>query len=208
MFACKSRFGPATRSLIVLDRQTAHPDILLALASPIARPSILRGCKRHHATIASISKGHHLRALREALQSKQELPLNKSKRGGPGKVTIRDARAREINKHHLDIEEDDDGSSLRWSSKVEKSLQIELKWTGGDALKLAQSVLDRLKGRDPQRALELVRASEKMIIAGIHKGVDSVVSWNHIMDYYMSQNSTGDAFRVFNEVRRFRPLLG
>jgi hypothetical protein len=83
---------------------------------------------------------------------------------------------------------------------VDKSLQMELRWTGGDSLKLAKSVLEKLKAGEPLRALEMVRASEKMPGADEQKGVDSVVSWNHVMDYYMSKGATEDAFKAFNEV--------
>ena len=89
---------------------------------------------------------------------------------------------------------------------MDASLQTDLNWTGGDALKLAKSVLNKLKAELPERALELVRASEKMLVGEGRKGVDSVVSWNHIMDYHMSKGLTRSAFKVFNEVRRPRPL--
>ena len=182
MFAYNARLRPAIRSRILLDQQTAHQSVLLPFATQTSLPTTLCGCDRNHATIASISKGHHLRLLSAAFRSTEKLPMNKTGNKGGGNVTLRNARAKEVNRHHLDIRKDDDASSLLWNSKVDKSLQTELKWTGGDALKLAQSVLDKLKMRDPQRALELVRASEKIIVAGVHKGVDSVVSWNHIMD--------------------------
>jgi hypothetical protein len=113
-------------------------------------------------------------------------------------------RAKENNKHHLNITKDDDihKTLSRYSRDV--GLRTELSWTGGDALKLAQSVLDRLKAGDPSKALELVRLSEKLPGAEGKKGVDSIVSWNHIMDYFMVQNSTWEAFKTFNEVSAAR----
>ena len=126
---------------------------------------------------------------------------------GPPAVSRRNARARDANKHHLDIRTEDDTTRLLAKYTSDVGLQTALKWTGGDALKLAKSVLDKLKIGDPQKALEMVRLSEKLPGADGEKGVDSVVSWNHIMDFYMCKGSTREAFRVFNEVsvawRRF-----
>lgn len=120
------------------------------------------------------------------------------------KISRRDDRAREANKHLLDIRKDGDTGDSLSKYTADKSLRTELRWTGGDALKLAKSVLDKLMAEDPQRALEMVRLSEKIPGAEGKKGVGSVVSWNHIMDYYMSKSSTREAFKVFNEVSAIR----
>ena len=118
---------------------------------------------------------------------------------GPGPLSLRNLRAKETNKHHLDIRQPDDTTKVLSKYTSDIGLQTELKWTGGDALKLAKSVLDKLKAGDPSKALEMLRLSEKMPGADGSKGVDSVVSWNHVMDYYMSKSLTREAFRVFNE---------
>jgi len=109
-------------------------------------------------------------------------------------------RARENNKHHLTITKDDDIHKALSRYSRDAGLRTELSWTGGDALKLAKSVLDRLKAGDPVKALELVRLSEKLPGADGKTGVDSIVSWNHIMDYFMVMHSTWEAFKTFNEV--------
>jgi hypothetical protein len=42
--------------------------------------------KRHHSTVQSLRKGHHLRVLRETLESKKPIPLNRTtlRRGRSG----------------------------------------------------------------------------------------------------------------------------
>lgn len=62
-----------------------------------------------------------------------------------------------------------------------------------DPLKLASTVLGRLRLGDVQGALELVRASDR-------EKVENVVSWNHIMDYAMSVQDVKGALKVYNEV--------
>ncbi|ERF69516.1 hypothetical protein EPUS_01845 [Endocarpon pusillum Z07020] len=192
MLTCHSCLRRSIRSLVILDLQSAHPDVLLP--SPTTTSST-----RNHATIASIQKGHHLKLLRQAFR-KKETPMSRSERiRGPGPVSLRNLRAKEFNKHHLDIRKPDDTTKVLSKYTSDTGLQTELKWTGGDALKLAQAVLDKLKAGIPLQALEMVRLSEKIPGADGSKGVDSVVSWNHIMDYYMSKSLTREAFKVFNE---------
>jgi pentatricopeptide repeat protein len=123
---------------------------------------------------------------------------------GPSVVSRRNMRAREVNRHHLDVEKQNDGRNLLSKYTSDQGLQTELNWTGGDALKLATSVLNKLRAYDPLGALEMVRLSEKLPGAEGKKGVESVVSWNHIMDYYMSKSLTREAFKVFNEVSAAR----
>lgn len=178
---------------------------MASVSKRFASPSYADTSVRNHATVASIQKGHHRRLLRLALQSGKEIPLKRSEYlNGPSALTRRNIRARLANKHHLDIEKEDDPGAPMMKYPSNKALAAELRWTGGDALKLAKSVLTKLKAGDPQSALEMVRLSEKMPVAGGDKGVDSVVSWNHVMDYFMSKGSTREAFKVFNEVRANR----
>lgn len=120
---------------------------------------------------------------------------------GPSAVSRRNSQAKAANKYHLDVRSADDTTALIMRYTSDKALATELRWTGGDALKLAKSVLDKLRAGDHLAALEMIRLSEKIPAAGGHKGVDSIVSWNHVMDYFMSKGLTREAFKVFNEVR-------
>jgi pentatricopeptide repeat protein len=206
MFTCSSCLRRAVRTLAILEFETAHSGTLLPSKKLLPALNV-RESVRGHATIASIQKGHHLKLLREALQSKKIIVGNARERRKPSAITRRNARAKEANAHILNITKDEDANSALWSSTVDKALQNELKWTGGDAVKLAASVLEKLKNGKPLRALELVRASEKMPDAEGQKEVDNVVSWNHVMDYYMSTGYTREAFKVFNEVRKLELRL-
>ena len=62
-----------------------------------------------------------------------------------------------------------------------------------DPLKLAKTVLSRLRISDVSGAVALVRASDR-------EKVENVVSWNHIMDYEMSFQNVKGALKVYNEV--------
>lgn len=198
MFACSSCLRRSLRSLIILDLQTVQSERLLP-CNNTCRSSTTS--TRKHATIASIQKGHHLRALKEAFQDPDRKPESRALSKGSVAVKRRNDRAREHNKMHLDIKKEGEEYNFLSKYTTNKALQTELKWTGGDALKLAKSVLDKLKAEDTQSALEMVRLSEKLSDVNGQKGVDSVVSWNHIMDYHMSKSMTREAFKVFNEVR-------
>jgi len=67
-----------------------------------------------------------------------------------------------------------------------------------DPLKLAETVVEKLRASRLDDALALVRASEKS-----REGmpVDNIVSWNHIIDYLMSKDSPNMAWKVYNEVQ-------
>jgi pentatricopeptide repeat protein len=195
MLTCQFCRRRTIRSLATLHLRTAQFDFF----SPTAITKTISS--RNHATIASIQKSHHLRVLGAAFRSTEEIPTSKRERlRGPGIVSRRNMRAKENNRHLLNITKDDDTHKTLSKYSTDPGLRTELSWTGGDALKLAKSVLDKLKAGDPLKALDLVRLSEKLQGADGKKGVDSVVSWNHIMDYFMSQKSTREAFKVFNEV--------
>lgn len=202
MLTCNSCHRSAIRSIHIFDLHSAQAGVLSTFATKSSIPSASTTSTRNHATIANIQKGHHLRLLRLAFRSRERYPLSaKEIRKGPSPPQRRDQRAREANKRHLDINNDGD-DVVRTLSKytADSGLQTELQWTGGDALKLAQSVLDKLKADDAAKALEMIRLSEKMPGIQGSKSVDSVVSWNHVMDYYMSKSLTREAFKVFNEV--------
>lgn len=198
MFACKSCLRRSPRSLTLLDLQTAQSECLFPCNNTCRLSTT---STRKHATFASLQKGHHIRFLKQVLRDPQKYPESKPLSKGGLTFKRRNDRAREKNKVHLDIRKE--GEDYNHFSKYtsNKALQTDLKWTGGDALKLAKSVLDKLKAEDTQSALEMVRLSEKFSDGDGQKGVDSIVSWNHIMDYYMSKGVTREAFKVFNEVR-------
>jgi pentatricopeptide repeat protein len=67
-----------------------------------------------------------------------------------------------------------------------------------DPLKLANTVLDTLKGGDVEHALALVRASQTALDGA---PIPAIVSWNHIMDWLMMKGNHGAAWKVYNEVR-------
>jgi hypothetical protein len=157
--------------------------------------------RRQHSTVASIRKGHHRRFLRETLASKGPIPLKKTTlRKGPSPPVIRDLRARERNRatlgidtpvtsSHPDAAGNPDRQVLRGGQAKEQYAVQFLR----DPLKLASTVLGRLRLGDVQGALALVRASDR-------EKVENVVSWNHIMDYAMSVQDVKGALKVYNEV--------
>ena len=129
--------------------------------------------------------------LHKALASKKPIPLKrKTLAKGPSKVARRDYLARECNKSTLELvnQGDPDQSLLSVRAKEQYAVQF-LK----DPLKLASTVLGRLRIGDVNGAVELVRASDR-------EKVENVVSWNHIMDYEMNYQNVKGALRVYNEV--------
>lgn len=160
--------------------------------------------RRAHATFASIQKPHHRRVLRQEIQQelKTRVPIKANKAEKISRVNLRDARAKEANKHHLDVGKEGDDVALSVGKERNFALRTELTYIGRDSLKLANAVMAKLRTRDPSTALELVRTSEKVITGEGQRGVDNVVSWNHIIDFYMREGHTKQAFKVFNEVGR------
>ena len=146
---------------------------------------------RHHSTVQSIRKGHHVRVLRKALASTKPIPLKrKTLSRGPPKVSRRDNLARERNKSALELGEQGDPDQFPPSVRAKEQYAMQfLK----DPLKLASTVLGRLRIGDVNGAVELVRASDR-------EKVENVVSWNHIMDYEMNYQNVKGALRVYNEV--------
>lgn len=218
MWICRSCFRRDLQALGGLDPAVApvsglffQPSLGAALfpLGPTYNP------RRSHATFASIQKGHHRLLLRRALKSKRNVPPPRNEALGPTQVSRRNTIAVENNRHHLDLrkngqndDEDDDRDIAQEGDRgkprrfgiIDPALLTELAWTGGDSLRLARAVLEKLKLHIPLRALDLVRASEKVSGARGSRAIDNVVSWNHIMDYFMSQSQTREAFKVFNEV--------
>jgi pentatricopeptide repeat protein len=150
---------------------------------------------RTHSTVQAIRKGHHRQVLKKALSRDNKQPLNNSRRrNGPLPGEVRDVLARENNRKYLSIEE----------MPASGSTQYQLQWLQ-DPLKLANAVLDRLRIGADQSALELIRGSEKQIyVEGEKQGrhIDNVVSWNHVMEYYMHKGDTREALKVYNEMKK------
>jgi len=143
---------------------------------------------RSHATLQSIQKGHHRRLLFSALKTKQDIRLNPKKASNPREKLLRqDALARAHNRTRARGES---------STDLDKQMRYELQFLT-DPLKLASAVLDKLRNNEIDSALSLVRASEK---GRDGRPVDNLVSWNHIIDWLMSQGNPSESWRVYNEV--------
>ena len=77
------------------------------------------------------------------------------------------------------------------------SLEQELRWLR-DPLKLGDHTVKLLRQNEPQKALAIVRLASK--------DVECTVSWNHIIDYFMSKGNVSDAVKFYNEVRLWFPV--
>ena len=75
----------------------------------------------------------------------------------------------------------------------EKALKIELKWLS-DPVKLAEHVHYTLRNSKPDKALDLCRLASKK--------QEVIVSWNHVVDWYMSKGKIDDALKVYNEMKK------
>ena len=77
--------------------------------------------------------------------------------------------------------------------KNKPALLKELEWLP-DRVKLAEHVHYTLRCNDPAKALDLCRlASKKEVV---------VVSWNHVVDWYMQKGKVGDALKIYNEMKK------
>lgn len=76
--------------------------------------------------------------------------------------------------------------------KTARELQTELRYLG-DPVKLADHALTLLRADKASKVLELLRQ------AGPHHG--TTVSWNHLIDYHLSQGKVAPALKCYNEVR-------
>ena len=72
------------------------------------------------------------------------------------------------------------------------TLEQEVRWLR-DPLKLGDHTVKLLRQNEPQKALAIVRLASK--------DVECTVSWNHIIDYFMSKGNVTDAVKFYNEVR-------
>jgi len=73
------------------------------------------------------------------------------------------------------------------------ALEQELVYLG-DPVKLAGHTVGLLRQSAPNKALELVRLGSKRMAC--------TVSWNHLIDYEMSQGRVNSAMKLYNEVQR------
>ena len=197
MFSCSACFR---RAITVLLRHLPSEPLL---AQPRAGPRDLsrnyaQATKRHHSTVESLQQGHHLRVLRKTLKKNSRIPLKlKAVRRGPSAVTRRNANARERNKSvYLSDDPASDQAAAGELYPAKERYQAQFLT---DPLKLAKTVLQRLRISDVPGAMALVRASDREM-------VENVVSWNHIMDYEMSFQNVKEALKVYNEVSRLHQL--
>ena len=77
--------------------------------------------------------------------------------------------------------------------KDERALRTELKYLS-DPLKLAEHVRYTLRCNKPDKALDLCRLASK------HQEV--IVSWNHCVDWHMSQGRVDEAIKIYNEMKK------
>jgi pentatricopeptide repeat protein len=194
MFSCNDCFRHTIRTLLI--------DLPTANSSPLVRQStygpltfLYPHQSRSHSTVQAIRKGHHRQVLKEALGNKKPQKSNNSRRrNGPLPGEVRDLLARENNRKHLLIEENQSSAST----------QFQLQWLQ-DPLKLANAVLDRLRVGADHSALELIRGSEKQPqVDGeqLSRQIENVVSWNHVMEYYMHKGDIREALKVYNEMKK------
>lgn len=178
---------------------SATPMRPLNLQSLGRTTSPLRIVSRNHTSLASIRKGVHRHDLLKALKKQRKTnnkvaPPQAKPLGLRARFAAKNAEATEIN--HLNRLEPEARNKY-----LENAMREEAKYLV-DPLKLAQSVVEKLRESQLQEALALVRASEK---SNDGKGVENIVSWNHIIDWTMGQGSPEEAWKVFNEVLNFPP---
>lgn len=146
---------------------------------------------RDHSTLNSIKTGHHRRELLKRIRRpiKQNAPDLRPKGLKRALAKEKDELARTHNRARLL----NPSNGPQVPSKYEESILT-------DRLKLANEVLRLLQNDMLHKALDLCRASERSINGA--PPVDSVVSWNHVIDWLMMRKDTAQAWKVFNEVRK------
>lgn len=187
MFSCSACVRRALHSL------SLDPNVSRASLTVSAVPRFVPHAatlSRHHATLQSIQKGHHRRLLYNALQRKKSVRVSRLSRVGsvPAKAHRKDVLAREENRGRL--------MTASTGTNLDRAMRLEAKYLV-DPLKLAQAVVEKLREADFDAAMSLVRASEK---SRDGMAVDNIVSWNHIIDWLMSQGEPSMAWKVYNEV--------
>lgn len=98
-----------------------------------------------------------------------------------------------------DPEEGSNISDFEQEQRKKKwAIDEELKYLR-DPLKLSENTTRLLRAGDRDKALELARA--------ISKYGSYVVTWNHLIDFEMSQKRVGNAMELFNDVCRSPTIL-
>lgn len=75
-----------------------------------------------------------------------------------------------------------------------KSREMELRYAE-DPVVLAKFVQERLAKGYEKEMLDLVRLASK-------RGINCVVSWNHIINYQYKHGNVSNAYKIYNEVLR------
>src|ERR1700712_1517504 len=189
MFTCDSCLRRALRSFT----NTSSSSSRLGVPSLERNPNSPVTFSRSHVTLEALRKGHHRLSLYNALKNgKKKISVPKPKPSNSrSKFNARQAEAVENNRlKRLEPEARE--------KYLKRAMWQESKYLV-DPLKLAQEIVQKLRDNQLEEALELVRASEK---ANDGKGVENVVSWNHIIDWLMGQESPGEAWKVYNEMKK------
>ncbi|KAK5062633.1 hypothetical protein LTR84_004706 [Exophiala bonariae] len=142
---------------------------------------------RNHSTLRAIRTGHHRREL-----------LHSLKKSSKGKPDPNKASVRKVKREAL--KEKDEAARIHNRNRLLNSPSSATKSILSDRVQLASEVLNLLKKEQLVKALTLCRLSEKGIDGA--PPVDSVVSWNHIIDWLMLKEDTGLAWKVFNEMKK------
>lgn len=159
----------------------------LHLRPPRAR-SLVVSLYRNHSTLRAIRTGHHRRELLHSLKKPAKTKPDTTK-----------SQARKIKRELL--KDKDEIARLHNRERLLKSPSVlsgALESILSDRVQLASEVLNLLKKDQLVKALTLCRLSEKSINGA--PPIDSVVSWNHIIDWLMLKEDVGEAWKVFNEV--------
>ena len=88
---------------------------------------------------------------------------------------------------------DDGGQRTSSSAASERHLKLELKYLQ-DKVKLAEHVHYTLRCDKPEKALDLCRLASRQ--------QDAVVSWNHVVNWYMQKGKVDDALKIYNEMKK------
>lgn len=80
-----------------------------------------------------------------------------------------------------------------------KAIEMEMRWLG-DRVALASRISQILKRGDLDKAVTLVREAQR-------GGVDCMVAWNLLLEHEMQNCRPASAFKLFNEVKLYRPVL-
>ena len=88
--------------------------------------------------------------------------------------------------------------SVEENKKLERAAKEELRWLQ-DPLRLSERVRAVLPRKGSIKPV-LAEAKALALVRVASKGMDCVVAWNHIIDYYMAQGKLKQAQKIFNEV--------